>query len=204
MRIRALLPLLLLVFTAFTPVQEAFAQGLDQPFHFKLHLYSPCKVRLDYEYTKNITVSDVTSLGPSLYEVTHSPIDFRFEASDVDTYSFTLELVYEVPTIQVLTLTVFSGSQPPSTLQIPVASKKVVIEFEVTVALEPKYPSVDEITEQVIQHLMGQLEIYHSENQQAYRLIQRGIANFSYLVALNIVGLIILGAVVYVNTRRSG
>ena len=191
---RRLVPLLLLLIL---PVPTVHAQGGLYESHLRLNLYGPSTVRLEYAYTRNVTVSDVSSLGPTLYEATTSPEAFRFEAGDIDAYSFTLELAYGQRTFQTLRLTTFSGSLLPSMIELPVEAETLVFYFEVTVTPEPVYPSIEEITGNIVQHMTGQMEIYQAENQRTYRLIGEGLTGYSYLVALVVVALIVLIVVVY-------
>jgi len=201
MGVKPLLLLLLLILPA--GVVPASAQmGGPYESQVRLTLYAPCVVKLEYEYTKNVSVSDVSSMGPSLYEATQSPLEFRFEAEDVDTYIFTVELAYEYRTIQTMRLTLFSGSQPPSTIELPAEAANVTFRFEVTVQKEPVYPTVEDIAENVASHITGQLEIFHAENQSIYRHIYEGLLNYSYLFALVVVALIILLFIVYKGLRR--
>ena len=193
---RRVVPLLLLVLLLPAPV-TASAQGGEYESRIRLNLYAPVTIRLEYAYTRNATVGDVSSLGPSLYEVTHSPVEFRFEAGDIDAYTFTVELSYGVRTHQNIRLTVFSVSLLPSTIELPVEAEALALRFEVTVQQEPVYPSVEEITENIVTHMTGQMEIYQAENQRTYRLINEGLTGYSYLVALVVVALIILIIVVY-------
>ena len=193
---RRVVPLLLLVLLLPAPV-TASAQGGAYESRIRLNLYAPVTIRLEYAYTRNVTVGDVSSLGPSLYEVTHSPVEFRFEAGDIDAYTFTVELSYGVRTHQNIRLTIFSGSLLPSTIELPVEAEALALRFEVTVQQEPVYPSVEEITENIVTHMTGQMEIYQAENQRTYRLINEGLTGYSYLVALVVVALIILIIVVY-------
>ena len=193
---RRVVPLLLLVLLLPAPV-TASAQGGEYESRIRLNLYAPVTIRLEYAYTRNATVGDVSSLGPSLYEVTHSPVEFRFEAGDIDAYTFTVELSYGVRTHQNIRLTVFSGSLLPSTIELPVEAEALALRFEVTVQQEPVYPSVESITENIVTHMTGQMEIYQAENQRTYRLINEGLTGYSYLVALVVVALIVLIIVVY-------
>jgi len=193
---RRLVPLLLLVLLLPAPV-TASAQGGEYETRIRLNLYGPSIIRLEYAYTRNVTVGDVSSLGPTLYEVTHSPVEFRFEAGDIDAYTFTVKLSYGVRTLQNIQLTFFSGSLLPSTIEIPVEAETLTLHFEVTVTPEPVYPSIEEITENIVQHMTGQMEIYQAENQRTYRLIGEGLTGYSYLVALVVVALLVLIVVVY-------
>ena len=192
---RRVVPLLLLVLLLPAPV-TASAQGGEYESRIRLNLYAPVTIRLEYAYTRNATVGDVSSLGPSLYEVTHSPVEFRFEAGDIDAYTFTVELSYGVRTHQNIRLTIFSGSLLPSTIELPVEAEALALRFEVTVQQEPVYPSVESITENIVTHMTGQMEIYQAENQRTYRLINEGLTGYSYLVALVVVALIVLIIVV--------
>ncbi len=192
---RRYVPLLLLVLLLPAPIASAQSNAYES--RIRLNLYGPSIIRLEYAYTSNVTVGDVSSLGPTLYEVTHSPVEFRFEAGDIDTYTFTVKLSYGVRTHQNIRLTIFSGSLPPSTIELPLEAEHLTLHFEVTVQTEPTYPSVEEITENIVTHMTGQMEIYQGENQRTYRLISEGLTGYSYLVALVVVALIILIIVVY-------
>ena len=192
---RRYVPLLLLVLLLPAPIASAQSNAYES--RIRLNLYGPSIIRLEYAYTSNVTVGDVSSLGPTLYEVTHSPVEFRFEANDIDAYTFTVKLAYGVRTHQNIRLTVFSGSLLPSTIEIPVEAETLTLRFEVTAQPEPAYPSVEEITENIVTHMTGQMEIYQGENQRTYRLISEGLTGYSYLVALVVVALIILIIVVY-------
>ena len=197
---RRYVPLLLMLLLLPAPI--AFAQTPVYESRLRLNLYSPLIIRLEYAYTSNVTISDVSSLGPTLYEVTHSPQEFRFEASDIDAYAFTVELSYGVRTFQSIRLTVFSGSLLPSTIEIPVEASRLSLHFEVTVQPEPVYPSIEEITENIVASMTGQMEIYQGENQRTYRLINDGLTSYSYLVALVVIALIVLIIVIMRFTKR--
>ncbi len=202
MRLTSLLPLLLLLLLSLPAPPVQGEVGYET--HIKLNLYSPAVIKLDYEYTRNITIGDVSSLGPSLYEITHGPTGFRFSAADIDTYTFNLELVYAVRTRQVILLTIWSGSMPPNTVELPVEADRLLIHFEVNVQPEPRYPTADEITERLLSHLRGTLEEYHGENQRIFRLLNRTIAFYGYLAAINVVALLVLAAIIYTQLRRRG
>ncbi len=193
---RRFVPLLLILLLLPAPT-PAFAQTRTYESRLRPNLYAPLIIRLEYAYTSNITVSDVSSLGPTLYQVTHGPQEFRFEASDIDAYTFSIELSYGVRTYQNLKLTIFSGSLLPSTIEIPVEASILTLHFEVTAQPEPVYPSVEQITENIVTHMQGQMDIYQGENQRTYRLINEGLTGYSYLVALVVVALIVLVVVVY-------
>lgn len=194
-----LLPLLLLCLMAQLP--PAQAQEPRYETKIRLSLYSQARVRLEYEYTRNITIGDISSLGPSLYEVRHSPEYFEFITEDKDQFTWTLELQYGVRMRQIMRLTIFSGSMPPSTIELPIEAQELIIHFEVTVQPEPRYPTSDEIAERLMSHLMGTLETYHGENQQMWRVMGRTLNLYGALAALNVVAVIIVAALLYTQLR---
>ena len=200
-RLLLLLPLLLCLTAAIPPAQ---AQGPRYETRIRLNLYAPAIVKLEYEYTRNITVGDVSSLGPSLYEVRHSPEYFQFSTEDIDQFTWTLELQYGVRMRQVMRLTIFSGSTPPNTIELPVEAQELIINFEVTVQPEPRYPTSDEIAERLMSHLMGTLEGYHGENQRIFRALNRTIAFYGALAALNVVAIVAVVALLYKQMERGG
>ena len=195
------LVLLLLVFLIL-PLPSTSAAPYESKL--KLRVYAPSTVRLEYYYTRNVTVSDVSSYGPTLYEVVHSPQEFRFEASDLDTYTFDVELEYGAITSQTLRLTIFSGSLIPSYIEFPVNAETLRFSFEVSIQNEPTYPSLEEITENIVAHMAGSLDIYQAENQRTFRLIDQGLKSYSYLMAAVVVALIILVITVYRSLSGSG
>jgi len=197
---RRLTVILLLLFCIPAYTASGFVQ--EHESNIRLNLFAPGKVRLDFEYTKNVTVGDVSAMGPSLYEVTHSPMDFSFEARDVDHYRFNVELSYEVLTIQTVILTIFSGSQPPSSVEIPVDSARLTFNFDVTCSPEPMYPSKEEITERVVSHILDQLERYHVDNLNTFRLFNAGLNNVVLLMGVVVVLIIVVCGILYTVIRR--
>lgn len=167
-----------------------------------LTVYAPCKIQVDFDYTRNVSVGDVYSLGPSLFEVTTSPIEFFFVTTDVDSYSFDLELSYEFHTIQTLRLRINSGSVPPSIIEMPVEASKLTMHFSVTVLREPEYPSTEEVTESVVQYLGGMYEQYQGENARMFRMIY-DLQQYQNLALTAVsIGLLVVAGIVFMNIRR--
>jgi len=194
--------LVLILLGAIVPMGEANGLMFDHTSTIMLNLYAPGSVKLEFEYTRNVTVGDVTSVGPTLYEVTHSPVDFLFEAQSVDQYRFHVELTYDIVTIQTLKITIFSGSMLPSVIELPIEGNKIRFNFEVTASKEPTYPSKEEITERVVAHILDQLEIYRNSNLQTYYLFERGLDNITEVSGVLAIALLIIGAIVFTLIRR--
>lgn len=199
---RLIVVILILVFLNSVPF--AFAENPVDPYESKmeLHVYSPCKVKLGFDYTTNMSVSDVTSLGPSLYTIVSSPFDVSFEATDLDTFSYEVSLGYSTVVIQSMTLAIFSGTVPPQQITLPVKASIVNIKFVVTVMKQPAYPTTDEILDSIFPHFKTELQIYHGENAKIVEGLGTTIAYMYYLVAAEAIGLIILAGVVLTALRR--
>jgi len=167
-----------------------------------LHLFTPSTVRVDYYYTKNITISDVSSFGPSLYEVKHSPIDFSFEALDADSFNFNLELKYELYMMQVIKITMTSGTQPPSSMEIPIEGDTVRFHFEINTRPEPQYPTVDDITSEVVKHLSGQLQIYQETISRGFQSFTGGLNNITVISGALVLVLLGVAGVLYKTIKE--
>lgn len=199
---RRKLGLLILLFTILIPCVPASARDPQESW-INLHLLTPCTVRVDYHYTKNITISDVQSFGPSLYEVTHSPIDFKFEAYDADSYNFNLELKYELYMTQVIKITLTSGTQPPSSMEVPIEGDIIRFHFEVNTTPEPVYPSVDDITEEVVKHLSGQLQIYQETIHRGFQSFTGGLNNITVISGAIVLVLLAVAGVLYKSVKET-
>lgn len=189
---------------AFVPPRSSAASDIGgrKEMWVKLNVFNPCEVQVDFEYTSNVSVSDVTAYGPSLYEVTQSPIQIRFEAQDVDEYLFHVTLKYPVVTVQTIRVTWFSGeNRPPSSMDIPITAQEAVIHFSIETATEPHYPTTTEITENVMRQVNERLELYHSDNLEMQEIMKEGINNNLYLAGAIGLGLILM-AVVFWKTFK--
>jgi hypothetical protein len=191
------LSLLLIFALIFTPVQAVTTppkprQDVLSKAPINLTVFAPAKIKISYDYTKNVTISNVTCVGPSLYEVTTSPIDLT-----IDDYSFTLDLRYDSVITQDVRVTFISGSQPPSTYTIPAYCNHLVFPIIIKAAHEPHYPTSEEIAGAVVQQISSRLDVYNANLQQILHSVMDGLNNQSMIT----LGILITAAFLYRNLR---
>ena len=166
-----------------------------------LSVFSPAKIKISFDYTKNVTISNVTCVGPSLYEVTSSPIDLTFQALNIDDYSFTLDLKYASVVTQNVKVTFISGSQPPSTFTIPAYCNHLVFPIIIKASHEPHYPTSDEIASAVVQQISSRLDVYNSNLQQILHSVMDGLNNQSMVLVVITFGILVTGGLLYRSLR---
>ena len=175
--------LLLILFAATTPVY--CEEEVPAVASFNLQAYAPARVVISYAYTNNFSVTDVSSLGKSLYKIVSSPTSIEFRAEDVDTYTFTVEIKYAVITSQSLQIAVFSSSHAPEGFQFNVKDDYVRIKFTLTVTEEPRYPSAQDVAEQVVRQVADQLAEFRTQTEETLHLQNRNIETQWILVGFN-------------------
>jgi hypothetical protein len=189
-----------------TPVQAATTppkprQDVLSKAPINLTVFAPAKIKISYDYTKNVTISNVTCVGPSLYEVTTSPIDLTFQALNIDDYSFTLDLKYDSVITQDVKVTFISGSQPPSTYTIPAYCNHLVFPIIIKAAHEPHYPTAEEIAGAVVEQISARLDVYNANLQQILHSVMDGLNNQSMVLVVITLGVLITAAFLYRNLR---
>ena len=140
-------------------------------------------------------------VGPSLYEVTTSPIDLTFQALNIDDYSFTLDLKYDSVITQDVKVTFISGSQPPSTYTIPAYCNHLVFPIIIKAAHEPHYPTAEEIAGAVVEQISARLDVYNANLQQILHSVMDGLNNQSMVLVVITLGILITAAFLYRNLR---
>ena len=200
-----LLSLFLIYALISTPAQAATTpkprQDVLSTAPINLSVFAPAKIKIDFDYTKNVTISNVTCVGPSLYEVTSSPIDLTFQALNIDDYSFTLDLNYAVVTTQNVKVTFTSGSQPPSTYTIPAYCNHLVFPITIKTAHEPHYPTSEEIAGAVVKQISSRLDVYNANLQQILHSVMDGLNNQSMVLVVITLGILVTAGFLYRNLR---
>lgn len=141
---------MLILMTSLTPsVTSQPYPEYEQEWSFNIPCYAPAKINVNFVYTHNHTIRDISCLGTtSLYRHSGGPTNLLFEAEDYDTYKFTLELFYANITHQHLTIGIWSGTQQvqPS-LEYDFYTMHVIIHITLQVTEEPKFPTPEEWAE---------------------------------------------------------
>lgn len=116
-----------------------------------------------------------TLSGSSLWTSSESPIAFEFDAKDVDTYTFDIELQYNASTDQVLSLSYWSGTLAPCQIKAHIVGTDILVHFQMVVNTEPVIPSKEAIAEAVVMQVKQDLADYQNQVAQLTDQFQQNI-----------------------------
>jgi len=159
--------------------------GASEVASLNLQAYRPARIVITYAYTNNFSVSDVSSMGKSMYKVVSSPTSIEFKAEDVDRYTFTVTIKYPAVVGQSIQIAVFSAGNPPEAIQFNVKTSTVRIKFTVTVTEEPRYPTAQEVAEQVVRQVANELMQFRRQTDEMLRAQNRNIEVQWMILAFN-------------------
>ena len=159
--------------------------GASEVASLNLQAYCPARIVITYAYTNNFSVSDVSSMGKSMYKVVSSPTSIEFKAEDVDRYTFTVTIKYPAVVGQSIQIAVFSAGNPPEAIQFNVKTSTVRIKFTVTVTEEPRYPTAQEVAEQVVRQVANELMQFRRQTDEMLRAQNRNIEVQWMILAFN-------------------
>ena len=166
MRVKSLILTFLLILVLSVPVH---AQEPTEVASLNLQAYAPARIVISYAYTNNFSVSDVSAIGKPEYKIISGPTSIEFKTDDTDTFTFTVEIRYDGIVGQSIQIAVFSAGNPPEGIQLNVKTDVVKLAFTLTVAEAPKYPTGQEVAEQVVKQVSNQLLDFR---QQTDRMIE--------------------------------
>lgn len=197
------LPLIVLLIAV--NVNPAVCQdiGSYEVASFNLQAYLPARILISYSYTNNFSVTDITSLGQTIYKINTGPTSIEFKAEDaVDRYTFTVQIEYAEETTQSIQIAVFSGSHAPEGIQFNVKGKSIVIRFVLTVSEQPQYPSPEEVAEQVVVQVANELIQFESRINEVIKLQNRNLETQWIMVGVGLAINMILIVVFALFVRR--
>lgn len=150
---------------------------LSHALQFSHPCYQPAKIIINFPYTHNAAVTQITTIGPSMYDTEGTPTSLTFNALDVDVYTFRVTVNYDNATDRTVTISLWSGTQSMEGYTWTEASQVFIVDFRIEVSQQPHYPTKDEVAEEVF-NLNAQLLINLT---QKYEAVMRDIqsANFT-------------------------
>lgn len=172
----------MLLVSLVVPLTEVRCDQESEDVSLSLRAYAPARILISYTYTNNFSVSDISSVGLSLYKITSGPTSIEFRAEEVDQYTFSIELLYAVSVAQGIQIAIFSSGNPPEALQFNVNDDEIRVKFTLTVTEEPMYPSAQEVAEQVVNQVSDQLANFETQTEKIVDLQNRNITFQWYLL----------------------
>lgn len=137
------------------PVQATEYPELTQEWFWNIPAYAPAKISINYVYTHNHSIYDISSLGTtSLYRHSGGPTNILFEADDYDTYRYTVELLYNNIIEQHLVVGIWSGTQQVQpNYEYHFYTVRVIIHVTLQVTEQPQFPTAEETAEATLDRL---------------------------------------------------
>lgn len=114
-------------------------------FTFDRQFYLPTKITLNYPYTNEHDIRNVTTVGMSQYKYDITPIGVNFIVEQVDLYSFTVELRYDNASRRDILVGIWEGDRPLEGYLWSETGTEYVLHFRVSTTNQPAYPTGDEI-----------------------------------------------------------
>ncbi len=206
MGVKALSIVVLVIFlcSALTFIPLASAQGLTASIRIpSIELYAPCRVTVQFAYTKDVTVT-TTTLGASLYRVVTEPIQATFSTEAFDVYTITIRIPYEGVVNQTITIGIFEGGRAAKGLEWDVNAKTVIIEMKLTVVEAPSFPTVDEFIEPLWTRWANELHSFQIQQNELFNKMTETVTIIGSLAAIAFVmTVVILAAMFYIHRKVS-
>jgi len=147
-------------------VSSEFEALIDWP------CYKPTKITFNYAYTHNHSISDISTVGASLYKHSGGPTFIEFIAEDVDSYGFTIILRYNVSTSRNILVGLWSGSEPLKSLTLVAVANVFIIHVRLSLTEQPAYPTEIEVAREVVHQIELSLVQQQEENKKLLEEIQ--------------------------------
>lgn len=183
-----------------TFIPTVFAQDVPPPqnqtlmeYTLDIPCYQPSKITFNYGYTNYNSISEISTVGQSLYKYSGGPNFMEFIATDVDDYMFDLELRYTEPANQSILVGIWSGIQPMQGLDYKASFERVVFHIRLRVTQQPQIPSgeqlanltITQVTKALADQYNAMLKVIESQNATIMTVTLVSIALFGgFLAAL--------------------
>ena len=178
-----------LVFIAFL-VPACKAGEAHYEFSLDLQVYKSCKVTFNYPYTNNHSISEITTVGRSLYKHEGSANHLTFIAEDIDIYSFTVTLRYENQSMLNQTKNVliglWSGTEAMDSYIVASASEVFIIHVRLSLTEQPSYPTPEEVSQAVVHKIEQDLV---EQTEKVTGLVNR-VETLQYMIIVAIAAVI--------------
>jgi hypothetical protein len=141
--------------------------GVTYDVQTQLNLYATAKVTISYVYTANFTgpvgMTTASNSTLSIWHLDESPESMQFYTSDLDTYTFDIVLSYSQTIDQTVIITSWSGDLQPNTMRYHIDNDVVYLHFVVSVSKEPTYPSTEDVANESVNLMRGDLQTYYTQ-----------------------------------------
>ena len=177
------------------PSNETIVYNRTVEYTVDMPCFNPTKLTFNYPYTHFHSISDISTIGASLYKYSGGPNYFEFIAQDIDDYQFRFELRYEATANQTILMGIWSGTGSMMGFDYKASGEVVVFNVRLRVTREPTYPSEKQVADQVVLQVQQRLQEYYQRIEELTKNQNSAILTASVLavvaVAASIVGTVI-------------
>lgn len=152
----------------------------EHEFFVDRTVFKPVTVQVNFPYTHSSNVSEITTIGSSLYKYQITPTSVSFVADDIDVYTFTIDVGYDNATRREILIGISQGDMPMEGYTWYETGVDYCVHFRLTMTTEPTYPSDVEVAQQVVQ----QLQQTFVQQLEAQRKILDGVQATSYTTSI--------------------
>jgi hypothetical protein len=152
--------------------------------------FAPTKVTFNYMHTNNHSISDISTVGHSLYKHSGGPTYFEFIADEIDDYSFTISISYVTATNQTILVGVWSGTLPMQGMDYTSTFRTAVFKVHLRVQREPTYPTEQEVASAVVAQVQKNLADLYNQ------MIERDKSRDVTMLTVTIVSVVAVSAAI--------
>jgi hypothetical protein len=196
-------PLIALVVIVLWLIPQVYAVG-SFPHEITLDIpcFKPTKITFNYAETTNASLRDIHTLGSGQYTHTGARSYYEFQARDVDTYEFDLDLMYGVPTNQSVSIAVWSGNLPMQSMMQQSIYDLLQIHVVLRVQDQPSFPTQEEVSQAVVASIEKSLQDYYSAMNNLMAQQNQAIVTATAIAGTSIVAMVLIVVIVVVEVRR--
>jgi hypothetical protein len=135
----------------------------EHEFTFDRPTFNITKVILNFPYTSNHTIEDISVVGASAYSYDFTTTGgasatFTFIADDVDIYTFTVKLEYANVSRRDLLIALWQGDLSMETYTWTETGTEFVVHFRLNQVQESHYPTEIQVAQQVVYQMQLYLQ----------------------------------------------
>ena len=164
--------------------------------------FKPTKITFNYAETTNASLRNIHTLGNGQYTHTGARSYYEFQARDVDTYQFDLELLYGVPTNQSISIAIWSGIVPMQSIMQQSIYDVLVIHVTLSVQEQPSFPTQEEVSDAVVASIEKSLVDYYNAMNTLMIQQNQAIVTATAIAGTSIVAMVLITIIVVVEVRR--
>jgi hypothetical protein len=163
----------------------------ERELAFDRNFYVPVKVMISYPYTHNTNVTDITTIGFSSYKYDVTPNSITFIASEIDIYTFTVQITYDNFSLTNILITIWQGDLPGEGYTWTDSASTFVVHFRLNMTIQPSYPTEAQVAAQVVAQMQATFQQELEQQRETLAATQENEATVSIIVAVDSVVCII-------------